>query len=313
MKVIVERSVSMENQAKEKKLGILAGGGAYFLWGCLPVYWKLAGDVSDLEILAHRILWSFVFMVLLVFCFGKSKDVFGEITTILKQPKLTLAITLATLLISANWFIFIFSVNSNNILSASMGYYINPIVNVILATIFLKERLSNGEKIAVLSAAIGVIILTWSQGSIPWPAICMAMTFGLYGLIKKMVQINPWTGLTLETMIIAPFALIYLLFFAEHSFLSYSTKVDLVLVGAGIVTAIPLLLFAEGTKRISYTMIGFLQYLAPTLMLVMAVVIYDETFTLIQGISFLFIWIALIIYTASNLFRSAKNRKAAAN
>ena len=193
-----------------------------------------------------------------------------------------------------------------------MGYYINPIVNVILAMIFLKEKLSNGEKIAVLSALIGVVILTWSQGSIPWPAIAMALTFGLYGLIKKMVQIGPWTGLTLETLILAPVALIYLLFFAETSFLSYSTKVDLVLVGAGVVTAIPLLLFAEGTKRISYTMIGFLQYLAPTLMLIMAVTVYNETFSLIQGISFLFIWIALIIYTASNLVRARKQKKAAA-
>ena len=302
----------MQNQANEKKLGILAGGGAYFLWGCLPVYWKLAGDVSDLEILAHRILWSFVFMVLLILFFGKTKIVFEEMNSVLKKPKLTLAITLATLLISANWFIFIFSVNSNNILSASMGYYINPIVNVILAMIFLKEKLSNGERIAVLSALIGVVILTWSQGSIPWPAICMALTFGLYGLIKKMVQISPWTGLTLETMIIAPVALIYLLFFAESSFFSYSTQVDFVLIGAGIVTAIPLLLFAEGTKRISYTMIGFLQYLAPTLMLIMAVVVYDETFTPIQGVSFLFIWVALIIYTASNLMRAKKNKKSTA-
>ncbi|KAB7704394.1 EamA family transporter RarD [Bacillus aerolatus] len=299
----------MQNKPSEKKFGVLAGMGAYLIWGCLPLYWKLAGDVPDIEILAYRIIWSFVFMIILIISFGKRKEVISEIREVLHKPKTTIAVTMATILITINWFIFIFAVNSNNVLAASLGYYINPMVNVLFATLFLKEKLNNGEVLAVVTATTGVIILAWSHGAVPWAAISMAVTFSLYGLIKKVIHVNTWTGLTLETMLITPLALIYLLFFAAHDLMSYNLNINLVLIGTGVATAIPLLLFAVSTKRIPYTMLGFLQYIAPTIMLVIAVLVFNETFNNTQLVSFIFIWTALIIFTVSNIFLPAKVKK----
>lgn len=299
----------MENQQKENNLGILAGIGAYIIWGLLPLYWKMAAGVTDLEILAYRIVWSFGFMVLLILVFGKTKIVITEIRNVLHRPKTTLAISAATILITMNWFIFIFSVNSNHIASASLGYYINPIINVLIATLFLKEKLSRGETIAVLTATIGVLLLTWSQGTIPWPALGMAITFSLYGLLKKLVPVSTWTGLTLETMLITPFALIYLFAFAPDSFMSFGLNLNLVLLGTGVVTAIPLLLFAASAQRIPYTMLGFIQYIGPTIMLIIAVFVYNETFSLIEFVSFIFIWIALAIFTSTNIMKAAKTSR----
>lgn len=293
----------------ERKIGILIGAGSYFIWGILPMYWKLAGEIEDVEILAHRMIWSFVCMVVLVAIFGKWSDVMTELRLVSRQPRTLLAITAATLLISANWFLFIFSVNDNNILSVSLGYYINPLVNVVFAMLLLKERLRTGEKIAVLIAAIGVILLSISQGAIPWTAISLAITFSLYGLIKKTISVSTWTGLTVETLLLTPFALIYLLWFANHSFLGYGAGLNAVAIGGGLVTVIPLLLFSAAAKQISYVMLGFLQYLAPTLMLIVAVAVYNETLTAFEWISFLSIWIALVIYTTSNIVFAKRQKR----
>ncbi|WP_455660288.1 EamA family transporter RarD, partial [Pradoshia sp.] len=206
---------------REKKVGVLIGAGSYFIWGIMPIYWKLAGDIDDVETLAHRMIWSFAFMVVLITIFGKWNSVKTELLQVSRQPRTLLAITAATLLISVNWFIFIFSVTGNNILSVSLGYYINPLVNVVFAMVLLKERLRTAELIAVMIAAIGVILLSISQGAIPWTAISLAITFSLYGLIKKTISVNTWTGLTVETLLISPFALIYLLWFADHAFMGY--------------------------------------------------------------------------------------------
>lgn len=205
--------VSICIQKKKKMWGILAAVMAYIIWGVLPLYWKMAGDVPASEILAYRIIWSFVFMVVIIAILGKTREVWTEIISILKRPRLLLAITIASVLITANWFIFIFTVNDGHVISASLGYYINPLVNVLLATVFLKEKLSRGEALAVLSAAIGVLILAIHQGVFPWAAISMAVTFGLYGLIKKLVPISVWGGLTIETLIMTPFALIFFTLF----------------------------------------------------------------------------------------------------
>ncbi|WP_430536316.1 EamA family transporter RarD [Listeria rocourtiae] len=295
---------------KEKLKGILAAIGAYIIWGVLPLYWKMASDVPASEILAYRIIWSFVFMVAIIAILGKTKEVWTEIFSIFKRPKLILAISVAAVLITANWFIFIFTVNDGHVISASLGYYINPLINVLLATIFLKEKLSRGEMLAVLSAAIGVLILAIHQGVFPWAAISMAVTFGLYGLIKKLVPISAWGGLTIETLIMAPFAFIFLLFFAQDAFMHFGFDTNLVLFGAGVVTAIPLLLFATSARRISYVMLGFIQYVGPTLMLILGVFVFHEAFDKTQLIAFLFIWAALLIFTISNVIITSKLKKA---
>lgn len=295
---------------KEKTLGILAAIGAYIIWGVLPLYWKMAGDVPASEILAYRIIWSFVFMIAIIAILGKTKEVWTEIISIFKRPKLIIAISVASVLITANWFIFIFTVNDGHVISASLGYYINPLVNVLLATVFLKEKLSRGEMLAVLSAAIGVLILAIHQGVFPWAAISMAVTFGLYGLIKKLVPISAWGGLTIETLIMTPFALIFLLFFAQDAFMQFGLDTNLVLFGAGVVTAIPLLLFATSARRISYVMLGFIQYVGPTLMLILGVFVFHEAFDSTQLIAFLFIWAALLIFTISHVFIAQKTKKA---
>lgn len=295
---------------KEKTLGILAAIGAYIIWGVLPLYWKMAGDVPASEILAYRIIWSFVFMVAIIAILGKTKEVWAEIISIFKRPKLIIAISVASVLITANWFIFIFTVNDGHVISASLGYYINPLVNVLLATVFLKEKLSRGEMLAVLSAAIGVLILAIHQGVFPWAAISMAVTFGLYGLIKKLVPISAWGGLTIETLIMTPFAMIFLLFFAQDAFMQFGLDTNLVLFGAGVVTAIPLLLFATSARRISYVMLGFIQYVGPTLMLILGVFVFHEAFDSTQLIAFLFIWSALLIFTISHVVITQKMKKA---
>ena len=294
---------------REKKIGIWIGAGSYFIWGILPMYWKLAGEIDAVEILAHRMIWSFVFMVVLIAIFGRWKSVMTELRQITRQPRTLLAMTAATLLISINWFLFIFSVNGNHLLSASLGYYINPLVNIVFAMLLLKERLRSGEMVAVVIAAIGVVLLSISQGAVPWAAISLAITFSLYGLIKKKVSVSTWTGLTIETLIISPFALIYLLFFAEHAFMGYGSGLNAVAIGGGLVTVVPLLLFSSAAKQISYVMLGFLQYLAPTLMLIVAVSIYGETLTAFEWGSFLSIWIALIIYTTSNILYAKRQKK----
>lgn len=298
----------MNNTDKSSGVGVICGIVAYFLWGVLPIYWKLAGDVPAIEILAYRIIWSFVFMVFLVSCLGKAPSVYREMTSVLKKPKTFLAISGASLLITSNWFMFIFTVNAGHVTEASLGYYINPLVNVLLATVFLKERLNRSELIAVIAAFIGVTILTIHLGQIPWAALGMAVSFSLYGLIKKFVPLSTWAGLTLETLLITPFALIFVIFFSKDGFLNFPVTTNLVLIGAGVVTAIPLLLFATAAKSISYTLLGFLQYIGPTIMLALGVLLYNETFDKIQFIAFVFIWFALIIFTSTHIIMARKSR-----
>lgn len=299
----------MNNTEKTPLIGVICGIIAYILWGVLPIYWKLAANVPSIEILAYRIIWSFVFMVFLVVCLRKSRSVFGEAVAVLRKPKTFLAITAAAVLITVNWFIFIFSVNSGHVTEASLGYYINPLVNILLATVFLKERLNRSETIAVVAAFIGVVILTIHVGQMPWAALGMAVTFSLYGLIKKFVPVSTWAGLTLETLIITPFALIFVIFFSKDGFLAFPIETNFILVGAGVVTAIPLLLFATAAKTINYTLLGFLQYIGPTIMLALGVLLYNEKFDTTQLVAFIFIWFALIIFTSSHIILARKSRQ----
>ena len=290
----------MESQKALQRKGILYAAGAYMMWGILPIYWKLVEGVPAEEILAHRIVWAFVFMLLILGISKRFSQFLGELVSLFKRPKLFISLTIASILISGNWFVYIWAVNHNHIIEASLGYYINPLVSILLGTIVLKEKLNFWQYVAVGLAGVGVIILTLRYGSIPWIALSLAFTFGLYGLTKKLLNYDAMIGLTMETMIVTPFAVLYLFMVGEHGFGSFgsiSTTSTLLLLGAGAVTALPLLYFAKGTQLIPLYMIGFLQYIAPTISLILGVFVFHEHFTSAHIMAFFFIWIALFVFS----------------
>lgn len=286
-------------------MGYVYAVAAYLMWGLLPIYWKVFQGVGAGEILAHRIIWSVVFVLVLVAVARK--------WTLLRQAvpdvKSKLAVLMCSLLISMNWLLYIWAVNNNHIVEASLGYYINPLVNVFLGVLFLKERLSKLQWVSISLAAAGVLLMTLSYGDFPWVAITLALSFGLYGLTKKKVKVDTVVGLSLETLIVLPFALGYLLFVAKggEAFSLLSGWEVTVLTLAGVATALPLLFFAEGVKRLPLSVMGFFQYLAPTISLFLGVWLYGEAFGLTDLISFGLIWSALVLYT----FQIVRKQKAA--
>jgi chloramphenicol-sensitive protein RarD len=299
---------------QNEQTGILYTAFSYFLWGILPIYWKWLNHVSADEILANRVFWSFWFMLLFLFFTKRWKAFITYIKSSLTKKKQLAALLLASLLISANWFIYIWAVNTNQMVEASLGYYINPLVSVLLGVFILKESLSKAQIVSFILAAAGVMILTFSYGEFPWIAIGLAFSFGLYGLAKKLIKVDSAIGLTLETMTIAPISLIYMFYMFEanlSSLFNVSLGTDLLLMGAGAVTAIPLLFFSRGAQQIPLYMVGFLQYISPTITLILGVMVYGETFSATHLISFICIWIALVIFTASRIQFARKRRREA--
>ncbi|MGD6855565.1 EamA family transporter RarD [Bacillus infantis] len=295
----------------EVKQGALYAGLSYLIWGILPIYWKLLNHVSADEILASRVFWSFIFMLAVLVLTRKWPDFILTLRGIRNNKKQMLALTIASLLVSCNWFIYIWAVNSGQMIEASLGYYINPLVSVLLGIVVLKEKLSSVQAVSFLLAAAGVLIMTLSYGRFPWIAVALALSFGLYGLAKKLIKVESAIGLTLETMVVMPLALGYLIYlFADgkQSFLAISTGTDLLLIGAGAATAIPLLYFAKGAQKIPLSMLGYLQYIAPTLTLLLGIFVYGEEFTKTHMVAFLFIWLALTVYSLSRtkLFANMK-------
>ncbi|RIU95062.1 EamA family transporter RarD [Oceanobacillus picturae] len=290
--------------AKQEQTGILLTAGAYLLWGFLPIYWKAVNHVSAGEILAHRIVWSFVFMLVLIALLGKWSTVLKECKAILTNKKQLIAVIFASIMITLNWLTFIWAVNSDHVLQASLGYYINPLISILLGILVLKETLTKRQLVSFILAGAGVLFLTVSYGVFPWVSLLLAMSFGLYGLFKKRLDVGAFASLTIETMFITPIAILYLLIIPENIFQAntFFTSSTMLLIGAGIVTAVPLLLFAGGARRIPLAMIGFLQYFAPTIMLILGVFVYNETFTTAHLIAFSLIWIALINYMLSTYF-----------
>jgi chloramphenicol-sensitive protein RarD len=280
--------------------GMAYVAGASIAWGFLPVYWKLVSSVSAHEILAHRIIWSFIFMVLVMLICKQKGQFLLEVRQVVSAPQKLAGVLAAAVLISLNWFIYIWAVNDNRIVETSLGYYMNPLVNVLLGIVVLKEKLSFWQAISVLLAAMGVFYITVHFGSIPWISISLALSFGLYGLCKKMVNISAFTSVTLETVVIAPAALVYLFYLDKQGAGSFSfapTGITYFLMGTGVITAIPLLLFANGANRLSLTVLGLIQYLSPTIALFLGVFLYHEPFTAVHLVTFIFIWLALIVFS----------------
>ena len=285
-------------------MGAFHAGFSYLLWGLLPIYWKFLDKVNAQEILASRIIWSFVFMMVVLFLTKKLGLLSQTLKGFALNKKQMYALIIASLLISINWFTYIWAVNSGHMVEASLGYYINPLVSILLGMIVLKEKLSAVQYISFGFAAIGVLIISLSYGQFPWIAVVLALSFGLYGLAKKLINVDSAVGLTLETLAVTPIAVIYMIFLivnGSNSFLTAGVGVgtDLLLIGAGVVTAVPLLYFAKGAQKIPMSLLGFLQYISPTLTLILGVFVYHEHFSKLQFISFMFIWLALTIYSLS--------------
>lgn len=283
----------------DNAIGVWCGIIAYSLWGILPLYWRLLITVPPLQILAHRIIWSFIFMILIVVGSGSGK----ALAAVLTDKKKLFFMFLCGFVISVNWFTYIYAVNTGHVIEASMGYFINPLVVVLLGVTVLKEKLSRWQLTALILAAVGVLIIATQYGRVPWIAIFLAATFAAYGLIKKMAKVDSITGLTLETFIVMPIALLYLLnleSLGSGAMGSSPLSIQLILAGAGVVTATPLILFARGVEKTTFSMMGILQYIAPTLTLLLGVFVFKEHFSSIHLISFCFIWAALIIFTLAN-------------
>ncbi len=301
------------SENREFGLGVAFAGLSYILWGILPLFWKLVDDVPAGEILAHRIVWSLVFMLLILAALLKVPSFTLELKGLLKNRKRLIGISLASIFISINWGLYIWAVNSDRVIEASLGYYINPLVSILLAVIVLKEKLSGLQTLSIILAGAGVLVLTFSFGTFPWVAIMLALSFAFYGLIKKMVQVGALVGLAIETLLITPFALLFLSYVHGVSGVGGAfggeLGVTLLLLLSGVVTAVPLLLFASGAKRIPLSMVGLLQYFAPTIKLIMGVYLFHEPFTDAHLVAFACIWVALGIYTYT-LMRGWRVRRA---
>jgi chloramphenicol-sensitive protein RarD len=283
---------------KESRAGVLYSIAAYVLWGILPVYWKALKQIPASEILAHRIFWSFI----LLFGFILLTKRWTEFKKAFSGLKIFVSVFLNSILISINWLTYIWAVNNNHIVEASLGYYINPLFSILLGVIFLKERPDNWQILAILFASAGVGFLTWHHGGFPWIALSLAITFGLYGLVKKLSKLSSINGLAAETMLVAPFAFGFLAFTAsgnENVYTQLPVLVIILVVFSGLATSLPLLLFAQGARRVSLSTLGFVQYLSPSITLVIGIYLYNEPFTHVQKISFGLIWTALAIYSFS--------------
>ncbi|WEZ14922.1 EamA family transporter RarD [Bacillus safensis] len=289
---------------EQQSKGVLYTAASFTLWGLFPLYWKLMEHISSGEILAHRILWSFVFMCGILLYLKQVRPAMQTVKGLILDGKAFFSLLLSAILISVNWYVYIWAVNHGLMLEASLGYYINPLVSVLLGIIFLKERLNKLQTIAILIAAFGVILSTVQYGSFPVVAFLLALSFGFYGLIKKRMSFTSAIGLTIETLLLAPAALVYLLFFLKEPVVTMNPNsfgsLGL-LFFAGVFTAVPLLLFSEGAKRIPLYQVGILQYIAPTITLFLGLFVYHEHLSAAKIVTFLCIWVAILLFTASQL------------
>ena len=296
---------------RENATGIIYTAGAYLLWGILPIYWKFINEVPALEILAHRVIWSFIFVLIIVVLL-KRKLLKNFFQVQMSHKKTWLGLFLASLFISINWFTYIYAVNTNHIVEASLGYYINPLIAVLLGVFVLREKVNVLQAVSFVIAGIGVIYMTLSVGKLPWISLILALSFGFYGLSKKLIKVDSILGLLLETLFVLPFALLFLAYLGvndQHSFSTGSIKNDLFLLGSGIATALPLLWFGIGAQKIPLYMVGFLQYISPTISLILGVLMYGESFTKDHVVTFACIWIAIALFTISNIRQGIKKRK----
>lgn len=281
--------------------GVVYAASAFLIWGISPVYWKALRPVPALEIILHRIVWSFFFLVPLIIIMQRWEELIG----VFKNRRTLLILLVTALIVGVNWLLYIWAVNHDYLLQASLGYYINPLVNVVLGMTFLKERLRRPQIVSVLLALAGVLYLTISYGEFPWIALTLALSFGLYGLIRKVAPVGALVGLTVETLLLSIPALMYLFYLDSRGvgfIFRVSLKLTLLLMGCALVTAIPLLFFTLGARRLYLSTLGLLQYIAPSCMFILAVFLFHEPFSSAQVVTFIFIWTALAIYSSDSVY-----------
>ncbi len=280
--------------------GIIYAAVCYSAWGIFPLYFKALQALPSLEILLHRMVWALVFLALVL----TWRKQWAWLSTVRQQKKLLAGFMLSAVLLSTNWFLYIWSINHDRIIDASLGYFMTPLVNVFLGFMLLKERLRPAQWIAVASAALGVTWLAFQTGHPPYIALCLAITFGLYGLLRKTASLGALEGLSLETLILLPFALFYLAYLHWQDvsvFGSVDLTTQLLLVAAGPITAIPLLLFAAAARRIPLATLGLLQYISPTVQFLLGVFLYNEHFGHERLIGFIAIWFGLLLYSVDGM------------
>lgn len=299
--------------AARARAGLLLGLGAYVLWGVLPLYFKALRRVAPTEIVAHRIVWSLFFLAALATLWRR----WPAVRAAFAAPRIALTLAVTATLIAANWLVYIYAVVSGHVLEGSLGYFLNPLVNVLLGTVFLKERLTRAQKGAFALAAAGVAFLAAGAGGAIWISLALAASFALYGFLRKVAPVDALEGLSVETVFLTPLALAWIIWLrlqGTSGFLE-SRVTDLLLVLGGAVTAVPLLLFTAAAKRLTYSTLGFLQYVAPSLQFLLAILVFGEPLTFAHIVCFAAIWTALAIFVFESLRvgrAAARGREAAA-
>ena len=289
----------MTTDPARTRAGLLLGLGAYLLWGVLPLYFKALAGVLPSAIVAHRILWSLLFLALLVTVWKRWPAVRAAVTT----PKIAMTLALTAVLIAINWLVYIWAVVNGHVLEGSLGYYLNPLVNVLLGVVILKERLTRAQSFAVALAAAGVAVLAFNAAAGLWISLTLAVTFATYGFLRKVAPVESVEGLSVETAFLAPVALGWVLWLGQsgRSGFGFDLFTDILLILAGAATATPLLLFTAAAKRLPYSTLGFLQYIAPSIQFLLAVLVFGEKLTTAHIICFGAIWTALVIFASEGM------------
>ena len=303
-------NTKVQNESTMNKSGVFNALGAYVMWGIAPLYFKLLQEISAGEILMHRVIWSSIFLVLLIVAVKK----WPLFISYLKQPRILIGLVVTSIILALNWFIFIWAINNDKLLEASLGYYINPLLNVALGMMFFQERLRNMQIFAVFLAIAGVFIQLFTLGTLPLVSLALAGTFGVYGMLKKKMHVDSLVALFIESLLMLPIALIYWFAFIDSStsnLVMNSTHLNIILILSGVVTTAPLLCFTAAAKRLTLSTLGFFQYIGPSIMFLLAAFYYHEELKVEQLMTFAFIWLALIIYSLDSFQNKRKEKREA--
>lgn len=289
-----------------RRTGMIAALSTYLIWGVLPLYWNLLARAEANEILAHRIIWSFFFMVVVLMVTKRWQSFKEDCRALWQNKKRGAVLLLAAFTISLNWLTYIWAVNHGHVIDTSIGYYINPLMSVLFGIVFFRERISGLKKISLLLAAIGIVLMTYELGKLPWVAVVLAVSFSVYGALKKQLHLNPFSSITLETLLMVPFAVPYIgmLMMSPANHFSLATPdLALYLMGTGVVTAVPLVLFSYGANLLPLNVLGFFQYISPTIGLLIGIFFFHETFGMAQISALGFVWAAIVLFTVAESLR----------
>lgn len=284
----------------------MAALSTYLIWGVLPLYWNLLARAGANEILAHRIVWSFLFMVVMLMVTKRWQSFKEDCRALWQDKKRGVILLLAAFTISLNWLTYIWAVNHGHVIDTSIGYYINPLMSVLFGIVFFRERISGLKKISLVLAAIGIVLMTYQLGKLPWVAVVLAVSFSVYGALKKQLHLNPFSSITLETLLMVPFAVPYIaaLMMSPANHFSLATPdLALYLMGTGVVTAVPLVLFSYGANLLPLNVLGFFQYISPTIGLLLGIFFFHETFGMAQISALGFVWVAIVVFTVAESLR----------